>query len=75
MQITHIALIFHLQVLLAYISSLALTFFKHFLYLGFFIIFHQNSKPKFRCMKHFDPTIYVSDLSIKLNNLTPKLMM
>jgi len=33
---------------------------------------HQNSKPKFRCMKHFDPTIFVSDLSIKLNNLNPE---
>jgi len=26
---------------------------------------HPNSKPTFRCMKHFDPTIFVSDLSLK----------
>ena len=36
---------------------------------------HQNSKPKFRCMKYFDPTIFVSDLSLKLNNLNPEAMM
>jgi len=33
---------------------------------------HQNSKPKFRCMKHFDPTIFLSDLRHKLINLNPK---
>jgi len=33
---------------------------------------HQISKPKFRCLKHFDPTIFVSDLSLKLNNLNPE---
>ena len=33
---------------------------------------HQNSKPKFRCMKHFDPTIFVFDLSLKLINLNPE---
>jgi len=33
---------------------------------------HQNSKPKFRCRKHFDPTIFVSDLSLKLINLNPE---
>jgi len=33
---------------------------------------HQNSKPNFRCMKYFDPTIFVFDLSIKLNNLYPE---
>ena len=33
---------------------------------------HQNSKPKFRCMKRFDPTVFVSDLSLKLNNLNPE---
>ena len=37
-----------------------------------FNLYHQNSKPKFRCMKHFDPTIFVSDLSLKLNNLNPE---
>ena len=33
---------------------------------------HQTSKTKFRCMKHFDPTIFASDLSPKLNNLNPE---
>ena len=33
---------------------------------------HQNSKPKFRCKKHFHPTIFVSDLSLKLINLYPE---
>ena len=33
---------------------------------------HQNSRPKFRCMKHFDPTISVFDLSLKQNNLNPE---
>jgi len=33
---------------------------------------HQNSKPKFRCMKHFDQTIFISDLSLKLNSLNPE---
>jgi len=33
---------------------------------------HQNSKPQFRYMKHFDPTIFVSDLSRKLINLNPE---
>jgi len=32
----------------------------------------QNSKPIFRCIKHFDPTIFVSDLSLKINNLDPE---
>jgi len=39
MQIMHITLIFYVQVLMAYISSSILTFFKHFVCLGFFIIF------------------------------------
>ena len=33
---------------------------------------HQNSKPKLRCMKHFHPTIFVSDLSLKRINLNPE---
>ena len=33
---------------------------------------HQNFKSKFRCMKHFDTTIFVSDLSLKLNNFNPE---
>ena len=33
---------------------------------------HQNSKPIFRYMKHFDPTTFVSYLSLKLNNFNPE---
>jgi len=43
MQIMHNTLIFYVQVPVAYISSLILTFFKHFVFLGvlsFSVFFH-----------------------------------
>jgi len=35
----HITLVLYVQVLIVYIASLIFTFFKHFVCLGFFIIF------------------------------------
>jgi len=32
----------------------------------------QKIKPKFRCMKHFDPKTFSTDLSHNLNNLNPE---
>jgi len=32
----------------------------------------QKIKPKFRCMKHFDPNTFLIDLSHNLNNLNPE---
>ena len=32
----------------------------------------QKIKPKFRCMKHFDPNTFLTDLSHNLNNLNPE---
>jgi len=33
---------------------------------------HQKFKPKFRCMKYFDPNTLTSYLSLNLNNLNPE---
>ena len=33
---------------------------------------HQKIKPKFKCMKHFDPNTFLTDLSHNLNNLNPE---
>jgi len=32
----------------------------------------QKIKPKFRCMKHFYPNTFLTDLSHNLNNLNPE---
>jgi len=32
----------------------------------------QKFEPKFRCMKHFDPNTFLTDLSHNLNNLNPE---
>ena len=32
----------------------------------------QKIKPKFRCMKHFDPNTFLTDLSHNLNNVNPE---
>ena len=32
----------------------------------------QKIKPKFRCMKHFAPNTFLTDLSHNLNNLNPE---
>ena len=60
------------------IINSGITFFDISVHLPIFVNFnlhhpiHENSKPKFRCMKHFDRTIFVSDLSLKLINLNPE---
>ena len=32
----------------------------------------QKIKPKFRCMKHFDPNTFITDLSHNLNKINPE---
>jgi len=56
------------------LELLLLIFLDH---LPIFVNFNLHSpthhfKPKFRCVKHFDPTIFGSDLSLNLNNLNPE---
>ena len=32
----------------------------------------QKFKPNFRCIKHFDPNAFITDISLSLNNLSPE---